>query len=242
MPVLPRVAILNDLLPDGVEYGTNLLVEFEPTSIWFETSFTIAAEALRKGIKTTYHTWTRPPSKVRDIISNLSGLNLRKLEEQDLFRVNDSYTAQMGFDVTSSSTERVQPLKVSELSIEATKIIKHTPEAEKRWLHIDDNDTVLVQYNDEKSVTDYYRTRIIPECKARELAAIHSIAMGVHSESFYKQFELFCDGIIDFRSEQRRGEIEHLVRTRLLRGKSWNSKWRKLTISRDGLVTIASES
>jgi hypothetical protein len=148
----------------------------------------IAADALKRGIKTNYHTWMRPPTKIREILAGLTGLDLTKLGDQ-LLRVSDNYTPQTGFGVVDPSLAKyVQPIKVSELSISAVQMIKSSAEADKRWLHIDDNNTVLVQYNDEKSVIDYYRTRIIPECKARELAAIHTLAVGVHSESFYRQF------------------------------------------------------
>ncbi len=138
-----------------------------------------------------------------------------------MFRVNDTYTAQTGFNVTNPSlAKKMLPLKVSELSIEAAQITKTHPEADKRWLHMDDNNTVLVQYNDEKSVADYYRTRPIPECKARELAAFHSLAVGVHSESFYRQFETLADGIVDFKSEEKAEQIEQYIRVRTCEGKN----------------------
>ncbi len=240
MSSVGTVAILKDLIPEGIEYGMNMLIEFEPSSIWFETSLTVAADALTRGIKTAYHTWTRPPTKVREILAKLSGLDLKKLETEDMLRVPDNYTAQTGFSVSDPSLAKyVQPLKVSDLSIDSVQVIKAHSEADKRWLHIDDNNTVLVQYNDEKSVIDYYRTRLIPQCKARELAAFHSLAVGVHSESFYRQFELSCDGIIDFKSEQRGDEIGHFARVRLLRGKSWNSRWRRLRLLNNGAVAMA---
>jgi KaiC/GvpD/RAD55 family RecA-like ATPase len=237
---LNDLVILRDLIPGGLDYGINLLVEFEPDSIWFEASFAIAADALKKQIRTDYHTWTRPPDRVRQAL-NRFGLDLKALEQEDLFRINDSYTSQTGLGTPEIRDPAFSAgsVKIPDLSIVAAKMVKNPEAVGMRRLHIDDNNSALTQYNDEKAVIDYYRTRIIPESKARELAAIHSLAVGVHSDSFYKQFELFCDGIIDFKSEPRGDEIEHFTRTRLLRGKSWNSRWRSLRLSDNGAVTIS---
>jgi hypothetical protein len=71
------IPILKEL-PDGIEYGTNLLAEFEPNSIWYDASLTMAAQSLRNGIKTDYHTFQRKPSEVSHAIANF-GLDAQKL-------------------------------------------------------------------------------------------------------------------------------------------------------------------
>lgn len=83
------------LLPGGIVYGTNVLIEFEPDSLWQEASVTLAAQALRKAVKTEYHTFMWYPQKIRDAFAKL-GLEIEKLEKDNLLRIFDSYSAQTG--------------------------------------------------------------------------------------------------------------------------------------------------
>ena len=62
--------------------------------------------------------------------------------------------------------------------------------------------------------------------------------MGVHSESFYRQFESICDGIIDFHSLEEKGRIEHYMRVRSLRGRQIDSRWRHLRLQASGEVIV----
>jgi hypothetical protein len=78
-------------------------------------------------------------------------------------------------------------------------------------LHIDDNTSVLAQYNDEKLLIDSWRTRFFPLARSRELIFVHSMVTGIYCEALHKQFELLCDGIIDFKSEESGGRVNHLL-------------------------------
>src|SRR6202521_2529574 len=95
MPVSFTLPILKEMLPGGLTYGANYLVEFEPQSLWYETSLTLAASALRNGIMTDYHTFTHLPGDVRNGLKRL-GLDLFELEKTDVFRLWDSFTLQTG--------------------------------------------------------------------------------------------------------------------------------------------------
>ena len=238
--VLP---ILKDLVPAGFGYGTNLLVEFEAQSLWYETSLTIAGNALKAGVRTDYHTLQHFPNEVVGSLERL-GLNVEKLREEGMLGIIDSYTVQSGFGApkiadTGRSHYQAQSVKMSDWSIQASVEMKSgSPDEEKRRLHIDDNTSVLLQYNDEKTLIDFWRTRAIPISRTRELAFMHSLVIGIASDSFYKQFEALCDGIIELKTQESAGQIEHLVRVRAMRGRPYDSRWHKLRLLDNGEVEL----
>jgi len=233
---------LNELVHGGFDYGQLLLVVYEPDSLWYDASLTIAARGVKDGIRVEYHTYEHIPSKIREAFAAL-GLDVKKLEEEDRLRILDSYTVQTGLgspEKPSKSKLATQPLKLSDSSIEFTQQIKTgIPETEKRWLHIDDNWGVMLQYNDEKAILNFARTRMALWVSARETTFIVSIMTGIASEAFYKQYIAGYDGIIDFRSEEKSGQVEHLVRVRLMRRKEYDSHWHKLRILDNGEVVLA---
>lgn len=232
---MPNLPILKDLISGGIEYGTSLLVEFEPRSIWYETSLTIAAQALRNHIRTEYHTFTRPADKIREAFTRL-GLDVIELEKSETLIINDDYTDQIGV-----GTEERGSFKLSDRSIYMAQGIKSgASESSKRRIHIDDNTGVLLQYNDEKTMIDVWRTRTIPyRAKTCEDISLISFVAGVASESFYKKFEAMCDGIIDFKSEEKEGRVEQFVRVGVMRGRPYESRWRPLRLLDNGEVTLA---
>jgi len=233
-------------VPDGLAYGSNLLVEFDPKSIWYETSLTIAAHALRAGVRTDYHTFQHYPGEVLSGLAKF-GLKVENLQADGTLSIIDSYTVQLGLGSPKIPTGRVhfqtQSVKLSDWSIALSQEMKSgTPEPEKRRLHIDDNTSLLLQYNEEKAFIDTWRTRIIPMARVRELAFLHSLVTGVYSEAFCRQFESIADGIIEIRSDEkglrRRRGIEHSVRVRTVRGKNYDSRWHMLKMLDNGEVTL----
>ena len=69
---------------------------------------------------------------------------------------------------------------------------------------------------------------------------IHSLVAGAYSEGFYRQFESLCDGIIDFRSQEAGGKMEHNVRIRAMRGRAFDSSWKRLQLMDNGEVILVS--
>ena len=241
------LAILEDLVPNGIRFGASYLVEFGPDSPWYETSLTIAASALRDSAHVEYHTYVHPPQEVREGLMR-HGLNPRDLEQNDHLRILDTYDVMTGLahpetpaGMRAKGREAYehQSFDLNHWSNKVVTMIREgVSEDEKRWLHIDDNTSVMCQYTDEKQMIDIWRTRIIPYAKVRALAMFHSVMMGIASDSFYKQFESLCDGIIEFRSGEEGGQVEHFARVRTLRGTSSDNRWRRLELHRDGSVTV----
>ncbi len=229
------IPIVKELVPGGIDYGTTLLVEFEPRSLWHEASLAIATQALRNGIPTVYHIFKRFPNEVRVDFTRL-GLNVRQLEEESKLRVSDNYTRQTGL---GSAQESMKSMKISDWSIGWMKEMKAgVPEAEKRWLHIDDDTSVMLQYNKEEECIDFWRTRLIPGFKASETVVLWGFLTGTASDSFYRKLESLCDGIIDFKSEEKGDQIEQYVRMTAMRSKQYDSRWHKLRLSESGEVAL----
>src|SRR2546425_3601956 len=162
---------------------------------------TLTAEALAESVRTDLHTFSHIPKEVRDSLSRL-GVNVASSEEKDLFRVIDSFTVTTGIGIPDRRAGR--PERYQSKSI--------------RRLHLDDNLSVLAQYNDEKALIDYWRTRFAPWSRSLQLSVLHSLTTGVHSASFYNQFETLCDGIFDFQSREAEQGMEHYFRVRTIRG------------------------
>lgn len=246
MPETLSVPFFEALLPGGIGYGTNVLVEFGPDSLWQEASVTLVAQALREGAKAEYHTFMRYPQKIRDSLSRLR-VELEKCEKGNFFRMIDSYSAQTGLGsgkpaATSSLMWNIsQSLKLSDWSIDMAQVLKGGVEEEdRRWLHVDDNTGVLLQYNEEKALIDYFRTRIIPITNVRETVAVNSFLEGSGSPSFLKQLENLYDMILDFKSEEKEGKLQHYTRARIVRGRAHDSIWHELAIGDNGEVQFKS--
>ena len=237
--------ILKELVKGGIDYGNSLLVEFDSDSIWYETSLTLTAQALKDGIRTDYHTFQHAPSEIREALARL-GLTVKPLEEQNTLRIIDSYTVQTGLGLSETSEEShashhylSESLNLSDWSIANVQRIKSgVPEEDKRRLHIDDNTGVLLQYNDEKAFIDNWRTRHRPHTGVQEVVVINALMKGVASDPFTKQFESLSDGILDFKIQEKEGQIEQLFRVRAMRGRSYDSRWHQLQILQNGEVTL----
>ncbi len=237
------MAVLGELLPEGFEYGTNYLVEYDPSSLWYETSLTMAAQALQHGVKCEYHVLQHPPNETQGLMDGL-GLQTTRLIGQDRLRIIDYYTPSTklgkGEDVRHSESWKTRTAFNLKVWGEDTRreILAGITPADKRWLHIDDNFSVLLQLFKEDDILDFYRTTLIAWTRARELLMFSSLVTGVASSAFYRKFESLCDGIIDFESREEGGEIRQYVRIRKVWGKSFQSQWRGIRLQEDGRVSL----
>jgi len=246
MPLELHVPIFSDLVPGGFTLSANYLVEFDPNSLWYETSLAIAAEAMKAGIRTQYHTFMHIPGEVRQGLQKFH-IDLKTLENEDRFRLIDSYTSLTGLPIQpepAGLTGRHRPSinDPSYLEHYTDNIVtlreKGAPDTDKRWLHIDDNTSIFNRYFKEQDVLNIFHTRVFLLTRLLDLSVFHSVVAGVWSESFYKQFEAQCDGVIDFKAEEDEGQLENFVRVRSIRGKSCDSRWRHLHLKDNGEVVL----
>jgi KaiC/GvpD/RAD55 family RecA-like ATPase len=233
-----RLPILDALVPEGLSYGALYLVEFEPQSFWYDTSLTLAAQALKRHAKTVYHTLMHLPQDVRRRIAE-QGVDVEAAEDQGIFRIDDSYTPTTGLDLPQPTRKSgLGSLNLEDWSVREKSDIEKPTEAEKRWVHIDDDISVLLQYNDEKLLHKMRRDRAMPWARALELVLFQPIATGVFSESFYRLMESSCDGIIEFRTLEEAGRMENYARARMIRGKTLDSRWKLLKVHDNGEVAV----
>lgn len=203
--------LLGEMIPSGLLFGASYLVEFESDSLWYETSLSLVAQSLKRGIRTDYHTFQHVPREVRKALASL-GVDVKRMELDGTLRIIDSYTVTTGLELSEEAHRdrrffEARSLSLSYWSKQLLKDMKaEIAEERKRRLHVDDNVLVLVQYNDEKSFIDFWRTKIIPEMRILEFVGLHGVVRGAYSEAFYNQFESLSDGIIDFKSEEESGE------------------------------------
>jgi len=80
---------------------------------------------------------------------------------------------------------------------------------------------------------------MVPGARRLQTAFLNALLLQVHSDSFYRQFESLCDGILDFRSREDANRLVHEARVRIIRGRAIDSRWRQLELMENGEVRIA---
>ncbi len=239
--------ILGEMIRGQPPYGGNYVVEFDPDSSWYETSLSITSQALRRGIRVEYHTFMHLPREIRDGLSKL-GLDEAQLTRERRFRIWDSYTPLTGLSLPQEpevghTWEVNKASFLADLTDDISRVVKEgVVEDEKRWLHIDDNTSVINGYLSEQDIINVWQTRIIPYARLRQLVSLHSFVAGVASEGFYRKFESLCDGIFDLKTVERNGRVENYIRARAVRSMNVDSRWRQLNILEGGNVALANSA
>jgi class 3 adenylate cyclase len=234
----PEIPLLDGLARGAFGYGRIALIEFQPNSLWFETALTIASQALRAGVRTDFHTFQHPPVDARRAMA-AQGIDVPKMEGDRLLRILDSYTLQTGLGAPSSH----EPYEFASRSLRmqdwkaATPGVLDRPE-EHRVLHIDENDSVLAQYNREAEILDFFRTRMFEGARRNEILFLHAFTTRTHSPRFYGAFESLADIVVDFESREERGHLAQRVRVRKVRDRAADVRWRAVHVLPDGAVAL----
>jgi len=226
------------VLLEPLPVGSNLLVEYDASSQWYNAALTIAAGWLRSGGQVSYSAAGQSPSSVRSKLQRL-GLNVEQLEKLDYagLRIWDWYSAAHG----KKSTERlrIDSLKVADLSIMTSRDMKREDSGlEPERLTVKEDLSCLSRFNDEKLFLEYMLTRDFQENIQCEVIALTGIMSGIHSDWFYRRLEAEVDGVIDFKIEERGGEVVNLMRIRVMRNVAFDSRWHPLRVGENFEVTF----
>ena len=219
--------MIEDLTRGSITPGTNILVEFDPASQWYNAAHTIAAGWLRTGGSVSYIAHSQSPNDIRFQLRRL-GLPVEDMEQKDKLWITDFYTLSLG----QKSKEKFAPesLKVSDLSIWiAREAMVDSPAPE--FLVIADNSSTLDRFNDERNWVELYLTRPIPMAKPRQMTQIIGFMGGIHSNWAYKQLEAAVDGIVDFKVEEVGEETRDFMRIRTMRNMQFDRRWHELRMS-----------
>jgi len=232
MPVIP---LIDELTNGPVPSGSNLLVEYDPSSQWINASLSIAAEWLKTGGSIGYYSVAKPPDSARSQLKRFD-IDAERLETEGKLAIHDMYTCQLG--QKSNEKHALESLKVSDLSIWLSRALKNaSPDPNLLW--IVDSFSPIARFNDEKSFIEWILTRVVPYASGEKSIGIWGVIRGVHSDQVYKQLEASADAVLQFKVEESGEEVKSLIRITFMRNLRFNSRWHSLKIGDNFEVTIA---
>lgn len=245
MRLVPRIPVIEDLTLGQIPQGSNLLVEYDPASQWYNAHMTIAAGWLKTGGRIIYHIAAQPLDGLRSQLVRL-GLNLRELETGGVIEaalvINDWYTATLG-RVPQSTEVAIDSLKIADLSIfwgkgERETEVTHPSGPPGPVLRIVDNASCLARFNDERPWVEFILNRVIPRAQKWKQITIVGLIKGVHSEWVYKTLEGAVDGIMDFEVHEMADETQDLVRLRSMRTVGHDRRWHQIRIGQNFEIAL----
>jgi KaiC/GvpD/RAD55 family RecA-like ATPase len=233
-----RIPLIDDVTNTPVPPGSNILVEYDPSSQWYAASIAIAAGWLKQGGSVSYNTLAQPPTNVRNALKRI-GVDPVSLEAEpaapsERLRIWDWYTQTLGLKSTEKLTS---PIKAADLSIMFSRE-QFKMEPDPLRLRITDDWSTFARFNDEKSMVEFTLTRAIPLATVLKATGIAGLMRGVHSEWVYSRIEAANDGIVDVKAEEVGGEVKNLFRIRTMRNVGFDSRWHTLKIGENFDVTV----
>jgi len=240
-----RIPLIEDLLKAPLLPGGSLLVEYDPTSNWYQASLNIAAGWLKEGGVVSYHVAAQPPENIRSQFAQL-GFDVKQLEADDRLRVFDWYTATLGRK--SNEKYAFYSLKAADLSVLFSQYLMATeqsvdvdrlkPSPSPDWLRILDDASCLARFNEEKSWVEFIRTRMIPIASLWKSTGIGGLIKGIHSDWAYKNLEAASDGVIDIKLDETTEEARSMMRIRAMRNAGFDARWHRLKIGDHSEVSV----
>ncbi len=218
--------------------GSNIIVEYEPTSQWYAASITIAAGWLKQNGKVSYNTLAQPPARIRSALGRL-GIDCAMFEagpqDHEQLRIWDYYTASLG--VKSNEKLQQPTLKVADISIHFIKEqFSRTPDPD-RLLIVDDWSSYS-RFNDEKSWVEFLLTRDFALASALDSYNIGGLMKGLHNSGVYNRLEAAADGVVDIKIEEEGKTIRDVMRIRNLRSVHFDREWHELRVGENFEVTL----
>ena len=210
------------------------MVEYDPTSLWYTASLTMAAGWLDQGGTVVYSVSNEPPEKLRAQFKKL-GVNVEKLEELDKLAIVDCYSTTLGHK--SKEKYHHDSLKVADLSIHFAENLKN-PEPSPDLLQINDDWSFMSRFNDEKDLLHFVLTRGFRTASLTKSTDVDAFMKGVHSDSFYRQLEAAADGVIEFKLDDTCEKPRNLMRIKAMRNVGFDAKWRELRLGENSKVTL----
>ncbi len=233
---MPRIPLIEDLTRGPVPPASNILVEFEAESQWYNASLTMAIGWLKQGGTMLYHTYSQPPDNIRLKLKRM-GLDAEDLEKNEKLQICDWYTCQLG--QKSKEKIAVESLKTADLRILFSRTLHPYMRLPRAGvLQISDNTSAVARFNDEKAWVEYVLTRVVPFATLNRSISIRGLMKGVHSDWGYKQLEGAHDGIVDFTVEEVGGEWRNLMAIRNMRDVGYDSRSHPLKMDDNLHVTL----
>lgn len=231
---MPRISLIEDLTRGPIPPGSNVLVEFDPASQWYNASLTIAVGYLKSGGVVDYNATAQSVPSIRLKLKRF-GLDVDAMEREGKLELWDWYTATLGKKSTEKLAE--DSLKVADLSIDFSKTELSDTSRPVR-LAIRDNASTLARFNEEKAWVEFESTRPVQVTESHKGVAIRGILKGVHSDWVYKRLEDAYNGVIDFRLDESSDPSRNLMRIRAMRDVGFDGRWHPLKIDENFEVTL----
>ena len=235
---MPHIQLIEQLTAEPIPPGSNILIEFDAASHWFEASTTITIGWLNDGGEIGYTLATQPPDSLRSQLER-RGLDVQGFEANGKLEIWDWYSATLG---QKSKEKFEQPsLKIADLSIDFSHSLKDyaSEGTVPEYLRILDNCSVLARFNDnENNWVEFLLTRIIPRAPYLQSTLIIGIMRGIHSDRVYRILEGAVEGVIDFKLDESGEETRNIIRIRRMRNVGFDSRWHKLKIGKNCEVTL----